>query len=81
MEPPAHQPLKDATNGTANARIILPESAEGETPSQLLGFRNIVQPQTTNLLAEPLTLLSQHDSCLPPKAIQASSCSLFQAAK
>ena len=81
MEPPANQPLKDATNGTANGRIILPESAEGETPSQLPGFSNIDQPRTTNLYAESLTLLSQHDSCLPPKAIQASSCSPFQAVK
>ena len=81
MEPPANQPLKDATNGTAHGRIILPESAEGETPSQLPGISNIDQPQTTNLFAEPLTLLSQHDSRLLPKAIQASSCSPFQAAK
>ena len=49
MESPANQPLKDASNGTANGRIILPESAEGETPSQLPGFNNIDQPQT-NLL-------------------------------
>ena len=81
MEPPANQPLKDATNGTANGRVILPESAEGETPPQLPGFSNIDQPQTTSLFAEPLTLLSQHDSCPPPKAIQASSCSPFQVAK
>ena len=81
MELPANQPLKDATNGTANGRINGPESAEGKTPSQLPGFSNILQPQTTNLLTEPLTVLSQHDSFLPPKAIQASSCSPFQAAK
>ena len=50
MEPPANQPLKDATNGTANGRIILPESAEGETPSRLPGFSTIDQPQTTRVL-------------------------------
>ena len=81
MEPPAVQPLKDATNGTGNGRITLPESAEGETPSQLPGFSNTAQPQTTNLFAEPLTLLFQRDSFLPPKAIQANSCSPFQAVK
>ena len=44
MEPPSSQPLKEATNGTGNGRIVLPESAEGETPSQLPGFSNIAQP-------------------------------------
>ena len=52
MEPPSSQPLKDATNGTGNGRIILPESAEGETPSQLPGFSNIAQPYATNSFRE-----------------------------
>lgn len=76
---PAILPLRDATNNTGNGRVIAPESVEGEIPSQLAGFGNMAQPTTTNIFAEPLTPLLQHDSYQIPKAIQASSCKPFLA--